>query len=341
MHTYDQIMSDLKKKIYHPVYFLMGDETYYIDAITEYMDKNILPEAEKSFNQSVLYGKDLDLGKLLNAARRFPMMSNYSLIIVKEAQDLKGIDGGGADKVDPFLLYIEKPLKSTILVINYKGKSLDKRRKIYKAIEQHGVLFESKKIYEDKVGKWIIDYLKAEGREIDPRAAELMAGQLGNDLSKVVNEINKLLILTPQSVRITSKEIEDNVGISKEFNVFELQNSIGRKDLAKTALIVHHISKNPKNSIIPTIGMLFAFFTKLMMIHGSKSKEDRDLAPLIGVSPFFMKDYHAAAKNYSAGQCAAVIGILREYDAYSKGIDSPAVDDMELLLEMVYKIILA
>jgi DNA polymerase-3 subunit delta len=334
-------MADLKKKIYHPVYFLMGEEPYYIDAITEYMDKNILSEADKAFNQSVLYGKDLDLGKLLNAARRFPMMANYNLVIIKEAQDLKGIDGGEPGKVDPFLMYIEKPLKSTILVINYKGKSLDKRRKIYKTIEQNGVLFESKRIYEDKVGKWIIDYLKADGRDIDPKAAELMAAHLGNDLSKVVNEVSKLVILTPKGVKITAKEVEENVGISKEFNVFELQNSIGRKDIYKTTLIVQHLGQNPKNSIIPTIAMLFGFFTKLLMIHGAKSKDERELAPILGVNPFFVKDYLTASRNYSVQQCAEVISILREYDAYSKGIDAPAVDDMELLREMVFKIILA
>ena len=340
MATFEQIISDLKNKIYKPIYFLMGDESFYIDKITNYIDKNTLPEEEKSFNQTILYGKDTDMGTLLNTARRFPMMSNYNVVILKEAQNLKGIEGQPADKIDPFLLYAENPPKSTIMVINLKEKSLHKGRKLYKTLEKTGVVFESKRIYENKVGAWIIKYLKDEGYTIDIKAAELMAAHLGNNLSKVVQEIEKLTIVVPKGSKITLKDIEENIGISKDFNVFELQAAIAKRDVYRSNLIITHLGQNPKTkSIIPLIAFLYSYFTKLLMIHSSTDRSNQALASVLGVPPFFIRDYMEAARNYSKGKCIHIIGFLREYDTKSKGIDSPSIDDLELMREFIYKIV--
>jgi len=340
MLTFEQIIADLKKKIYKPIYYLMGDESFFIDQITNYIDKNILPEEEKAFNQTVFYGKDITLGTLLDTARRFPMMSNYNVIILKEAQNLPGIEGLPAEKTDPFLLYVENPPPSTILVINLREKSLDKRKKLYKSLEKNAVLFESKRIYENKVGAWIIDHLKNIGYSIDIKAAELMASHLGNDLSKVVQEIEKLTIVVPKGKTISLKEIEDNIGISKDFNIFELQDALGKKDVYRSNLIITHLGQNPKTkSIIPLISFLYSFFTKILMIHSATDKSNQALASLLGVNPFFLRDYMDTARNYNRAKCIHIIGFLREYDTKSKGIDSPSVDDIELMRELIYKIL--
>lgn len=340
MNTFEQILSDLKKKIYKPIYYLMGDEPFFMDEISSQIEKSVLPDAEKSFNQAVLYGKDIEIGTLLNHARRFPMMSNYNVVIVKEAQNMKGIEGLPADETDPFLLYAENPPKSTILVINLKGKVLDKRKRIYKVLEKEHVLFESVKIYENKVAPWIINQFKEAGKTIDLKAAELMASHIGNDLSMVAREIEKLLISAPKNAPISLKEIEDHVGISKDFNVFELQNALGKKDVYKTNLIITHLGQNPKTkSIIPLIAMLYGFFVKIIMVHSAEDKSKMSLAALIGVNPYFVQDYLDAARNYPQNKCIHIISFLREYDAKSKGIDSPSMDDLELMRELMYKIL--
>lgn len=340
MQTYEQIVSDIKKKIYKPIYFLMGEESFYIDEITMLLEKSILPEEERSFNQSIFYGKDIEMGTLLDNSRRFPMMSNYNVVIVKEAQNMKGIDGLPSDQTDPFMLYLENPAKSTILVINYKGKSLDKRKKIYSCIDKNSVLFESKRIYDNKVGEWIIKQLKESGKTIDAKAAELMASHLGNDLSLVARELEKLVIVAPKNGPISMKEIDEHVGISKDFNIFELQMALAKKDIYRSNLIVTHLGQNPKTkSIIPLIAFLYSYFSKLLMIHSSSDKTRQSLAALLGVNPFFVQDYLDAARSFPATKCMAIIGFLREYDAKSKGIDNPTTDDLELMRELVFKIL--
>ncbi len=339
MYTYEQIMSDLKKKIFKPVYFLMGDEAFYIDEITHYIEQNAITPDERPFNQTVLYGKDIDLGTMINTAKRFPMMANHNVVIIKEAQNLKGLEGVGKDDIDPFMLYVDKPLQSTILVINYRGKTLDKRKKIAKVLDTKAVLFESVKMRENQVGNWIIQHVKSKGFSIDIKAAELMAASIGNDLSKIANEIEKLIVSLPKGANITAKEIEDNVGISKEFNIFELQNALGKKDVYRANLIVTHLGQNPKTkSIIPMISFLYSFFTKLLTLHGLTDKSKQAIAVALGVNVFFAGDYLEAANNFPRNKCAYIIGFLRDYDAKAKGIDSPAVDDAELMRELIYKI---
>ncbi|MBR6082285.1 MAG: DNA polymerase III subunit delta [Salinivirgaceae bacterium] len=339
MQTFEQIMGDIKNRKFKPVYFLMGEEPYFIDAITDYIEKNLLKEDEKAFNQTVVYGADVDLGQILNAAKRFPMMAEYNLVIVKEAQNVKGLDGASEGNADPFALYVENPLKSTVLVINYKGKKLDSRRKLAKLIDKEQVLFESKTLYDNQVGRWITDYLKGRGVSIEPNAAEIMAAHLGNKLSTIVMELDKLKLAVGENGTITTADVERNVGISKDFNVFELQNALGARDVYRSALIAKHMGAMPKHSIIPDIAALYGFFTKIMILHSMSGSSPAEQAAALKVNPYFMKDYQTAARSYSLRQCAQIISILREYDAYSKGIDAPPVDDADLLNEMIFRIL--
>ena len=339
MQTFEQIMGDIKNRKFKPVYFLMGEEPYFIDAITDYIEKNLLKEDEKAFNQTVVYGADVDLGQILNAAKRFPMMAEYNLVIVKEAQNVKGLDGASEGNADPFALYVENPLKSTVLVINYKGKKLDSRRKLAKLIDKEQVLFESKPLYDNQVGRWITDYLKGRGVSIEPNAAEIMAAHLGNKLSTIVMELDKLKLAVGENGTITTADVERNVGISKDFNVFELQNALGARDVYRSALIAKHMGAMPKHSIIPDIAALYGFFTKIMILHSMSGSSPAEQTAALKVNPYFMKDYQTAARSYSLRQCAQIISILREYDAYSKGIDAPPVDDADLLNEMIFRIL--
>lgn len=339
MQTFEQIMGDIKNRKFKPVYFLMGEEPYFIDAITDYIEKNLLKEDEKAFNQTVVYGADVDLGQILNAAKRFPMMAEYNLVIVKEAQNVKGLDGASEGNADPFALYVENPLKSTVLVINYKGKKIDSRRKLAKLIDKEQVLFESKTLYDNQVGRWITDYLKGRGVSIEPNAAEIMAAHLGNKLSTIVMELDKLKLAVGENGTITTADVERNVGISKDFNVFELQNALGARDVYRSALIAKHMGAMPKHSIIPDIAALYGFFTKIMILHSMSGSSPAEQAAALKVNPYFMKDYQTAARSYSLRQCAQIISILREYDAYSKGIDAPPVDDADLLNEMIFRIL--
>lgn len=339
MQTFEQIMSDLKSRKFKPVYFLMGEEPYFIDAITDYIEKNLLREDEKAFNQAVVYGSDVDLGQVIDMARRVPMMSEYNLVIVKEAQNVKDFEGATEGKADPFALYVENPTKSTVLVINYKGKKLDARRKVAKLLDKEQEIFESKPLYDSQVGKWIIEYLRNQNIAIEPNAAEIMAAHLGTKLSAIVMELDKLKVAIGESKKITAADIERHVGISKDFNIFELQTAIGARDFYQSTLIAKHMGAMAKHSIIPDISILYGFFTKVMILHSMRGAGSSDLARALKVSPFFVKDYQAAARNYNLTQCASVISILREYDAYSKGIDAPPVSDAELLNEMVFKIL--
>lgn len=340
MQSFEQIMGDLKKGQYKPIYFLMGDEPYFIDIITNYIEKNLLKEDEKAFNQTIVYGADANINQLVEVARQYPMMAEHSLIIIKEAQNLKGIDGGSDADSDSFLKYVENPVSTTVMVINYKGKKLDSRRKITKALDKSHVLFESKPLYDNQVGGWIVNYLKQQNLTIDPKLAEVIAMQLGNKLSTVSMELDKLKVAIGGATTITAADVERNVGISKDFNVFELQNAIGMRDVYKSAMIAKHLGAMAKHSIIPDIASLYGYFTKIMIVHSMSRSPQNEVAAALKVSPFFVKDYYAAARCYTMTQCANVIGILREYDAYSKGIDAPQINDADLLREMVFKIVM-
>lgn len=347
--TFDEIKRDIKNKIYSPVYLLQGDEPYYIDQLTDLLENAVLDEMEKEFNQTVLYGKDTDLVTLAGASKRYPMMSNYQVVIVKEAQEIKGIAGKEKDEeegksskekdTNPLLSYMLQPLSSTVLVLCMKYKSLDKRGKLYKAIEKSGIVFESKKMYDDKLPRWIETYLAEKKHLIQPKASVLMAEHLGNDLSRIANECDKLLINIKPGETIDVKHIEENIGISKEFNIFELQKTIGQRDILMSARIVNYFRDNPKSNPLPlTFGNLYAFFAKLMLYHSLTDKSKNNVASALKVNPFFVDDYVTAARNYSPAKLVEIVGLMREYDLKSKGVGSSSAEPGELIREMVYKI---
>lgn len=340
---FNSIISDLKKKVYRPVYFLMGDEPYFIDTISDYIEQNVLDESEKEFNQTVLYGRDVTSADVIGAAKRFPMMSEYQVVIVKEAQDIKDlVKKEKEDKKDKqkstFEAYLENPLPSTILVFCYKYKSVDKRTALAKLIDKNAVLFESKKLYDNQVPDWINNYLKSKGFTINQRAAGLLSEYLGTGLSKITNELDKLIINIPPKSEITSENIQTNIGISKDYNVFELQTSIGKKEVLKVNRIINYFSANPKdNPMVMTVSSLYGYFSKLLTYHFLTDK--KTAASALGVHPFFVKDYELASKNYSVGKLKSIFSYLRDYDMKSKGVDTGSATEGELLKEMVFKIL--
>jgi DNA polymerase-3 subunit delta len=323
--TFEEIMADLKNRIYKPVYFLAGEEPYYIDLITDYIEEKVLPEAEKAFNQIVLYGEDTTIPSIIETSRRFPMMSNHQVIIVKEAQSLK--------KIDDLIYYIEKPLLSTILVFNYKYKALDKRTKLYKLIDSNAIYFESGRLRDYQVPPWIDRYLMTKGIKTEPNASAM--------LHKIVNELEKLLINLPAGKPvITTELIEKNIGISKDYNNFELQKAVGDKNILKANMIVRYFADNPKdNPITLTIASLFSYFTKVLTYHYLTDKSKNNVASVLKINPFFVKDYEKAAAKYNVKKSVEIVGLLRIYDMKSKGFGDLSSTHGDLLKELIYKIL--
>jgi DNA polymerase-3 subunit delta len=310
----------------------MGDEPYFIDKISDYITEHVLTDAEKGFNQTILYGKDLSPQTIIDNARRFPMMSNHQVIIVREAQNIK--------EIEELESYVKNPLRSTILVICYKYKTLDKRKTLAKTIDQKGILFEAKKIYDNQLPAWISNYLKIEQYTITPQAAALLAEYLGADLSKVANELDKLMITLKPGTSISPDHIERNIGISKEYNVFELQNAIGERDILRANRIINYFGSNPGNNQPPMIiASLFGYFSKILSYHFLEDKSQNNAASVLQVNPFFVKNYSMAAKNYSIRKLVEIISILREYDMKLKGFGNATAPAAELQREMIYKIL--
>lgn len=330
--TLEQLIKDINNKIYAPIYLLMGEEGYYIDKISEYLMSKVLDEQEKAFNEHVFYGKDITAGQLDNLARRFPMMANHQLIIVKEAQLIQ--------KLEDLVYYAANPLKSTILVLNHKYKSLAKNKKLYKEIEKNGLIFESKKLYENQVPDWIVNYLAKKKVAISLPAAQLMTENLGNDLSRISNELDKLLLGLPEENRkITPELIERNIGISKDFNNFELQKAIGAKDFFKANLILVNFAKNPKeHPFVLVINSLFSYFSKLLIYHATPDKASKNASSILGIHPYFLKEYQQAAANYPSGKIVQIISTLRTFDLKSKGVDASGADSEELMKELIFRI---
>jgi DNA polymerase-3 subunit delta len=331
--TFEEIISDLKNRIFKPVYFLAGEEPYYIDLITEYIQDKVLPEAEKAFNQIILYGDDTNIASIIDTARRFPMMASHQVLIIKEAQTLK--------KLDELAFYLEKPLLSTILVFSYKYKTIDKRTKLYKLLESHGVYFESPRIRDYLIPAWIERYLMLKGIKTDPSASAMLTEYLGTDLHKIVNELDKLIITLPAgNPFITTALIEKNIGISKDYNIFELQKAIGEKNILKANMIVHYFANNPKdNPITLSIGSLFGYFSKLLTFHYLTDKSKNNVASVLKINPFFVKDYENSASKYNVAKTVQIISLLRTYDMRSKGYCDPGTDPGDLLKELVFKIL--
>ncbi len=329
---FNEIITDLKNKIYYPVYFLTGEEPFYIDEISSYIEKNVLSEDEKEFNQTVIYGRETDVPTIVSYAKRFPMMSNYQVVIVKEAQQI--------NKIEELAPYIENPLKSTLLVICYKYRKFDKRTTFASKIKKNSVLFESAKLYDNKIPDWINDNLKQKGYSITPKASFLLSEYLGTDLSKISNEISKLIINLPENTQITDVHIEENIGISKDFNVFELQKTLGKKNVYKSNQIINYFAANPKeNPIYKIIPVLYSFFSKLLIYHQLKDRSRNNVASALSINPYFVYDYENAAKNYSFEKLSKIISYLREYDVKSKGVGNISAKDGELMKELVFKIL--
>ena len=332
--TYEEIARDLKNRIYKPVYYLMGEESYYIDRISEYIAQTVLNENEKEFNQTILYGADTDIATIINAAKRYPMMSKYQVVIVKEAQGVKNID--------ELSYYLQKPLESTILVLCHKHGVLDRRKKLAAEIEKVGVLFESKKIKDAQLTGFITSYLKRKSIEIEPKASEMMAEFVGTDLSRMAGELEKLIITLPKGQkRITPEQIEQNIGISKDYNNYELRNALIIKDVFKANQIIKYFEENPKtNPLQMTLSVLFNFFSNLMLAYYAPEKSEQGIAAQLGLkSPWQSKDYLAAMRKYSGVKVMQIIGEIRYCNAKSKGVGNSSLGDGELLRELVYKIL--
>lgn len=328
---YKDIIADLKKKVYKPVYFLMGDEPYFIDRISDYIESNVLDESEREFNQSVLYGRDVNVQQVISEAKRYPMMSDKQVVIIKEAQNIRNIE--------ELESYVQHPLDSTILVLCYKYKTLDKRKTFPKTIAKSGVLFESKKLYENKVPEWITGYLKEKKYNAAPKAIQLLAEYLGADLGKIANELDKLMINLPTGTEINPDHIQQNIGISKDYNTFELNDALGKRDLVKAYRIANYFGENSKeHPMIVTVGTLYGYFVKLLPYSLLQDKSRENAARALGVNPFFLQDYINASNNYPQARIKHIIGLLREYDLKSKGYDSAVTDEGELLKELIYRI---
>lgn len=333
--TFEEIIKDIKAKKYKPIYFLNGEEPYFIDRITTMVEDNILTEDEKSFNLTVMYGNDVSMTAVTDTARRFPMMAERQVVVVREAQNIKDFDN--------LLPYIEHFQPTTILLIAYKNKKADKRKNIFKKLGStpNCIYFESNKIYDNKVPDWIINYCKGKSYSITPKAAGILAESLGTDLSKIANEIDKLLLLLPKGGEIKEALVEEHTGISKDFNTFELQTAIIQKDHLKATRIVNYFEANPKNNpLVLTIATLFKYFLNLLTYHYQKktTPNTQEMAKLLGINPFFMKDFTDGARAYNAMKCTQVISLLREYDMKSKGVGNANISDGELLKELIFKI---
>ena len=328
----NSIISKINNKVFSPVYFLMGEETYYIDLINDLLEKKVLNEEEKSFNQTILYGKDTSVEEIISVCKRFPMMSKFQLIIVKEAQDL-------SSKIDGLVNYLLNPMHSTILIINYKYKTLDKRKKIYKAIQKFGLILNSKKPYENQVSTWISNKLKEDNYTIDIKANQMLVEFLGSDLKMINNQLNKLKLLKPESNNIDPKLIEKNIGISKDFNIFELRNAIGSGNLSKALLIGDYFSSNIK--AYPTqlvLSSLFNYFIQLFQFHSLNNKSDINVATTLGINKFFAKDYHKAAKIYPMKKISLIITLIKNIDLKTKGYGVSNNSQQNILNQLIVQI---
>ena len=332
MEEAKQIVKNIQAGHIQPIYFLMGEEPYYIDKISDYIEDHILDESEKGFNQMVLYGRDVSIDDIVSNAKRYPMMAERQVVIVKEAQDL-------SRTIEKLVSYVENPQPTTVLVVNYKYKKIDKRKALYKALKKNGQIYESKKLYDNQVPDWIRRVLSGQGYSITPKAAQMLVEFLGTDLSKIENELNKLKIVLPKNTQITPEAIEENIGISKDFNNFELRKAVGERNVEKAFRIVKYFGDNPKdNPMVVTVSLLFNFFSQLLQYHGLSDKSPRNVASALKVNPYFVNEYSSAAQNYPMKHVSKAVSILRDFDVKSKGVGANAIPQGDLLKELLVKI---
>ncbi|MDR1257764.1 MAG: DNA polymerase III subunit delta [Tannerellaceae bacterium] len=333
--SFESICDDIKAGKFHPVYMLMGEEPFFIDRITDLLIETVLEESERDFNQTILYGADTDVAAIYNAARRFPMMAERQLVVVREAQLLRDIE--------TLANYVKNPLMSTVLVVNYKYKTLDGRKSLATASGKAGVLFDSKKIPDSRMPAFITSFLKSRAIAIDDKGVQMLADFLGNDLSRLCRELDKLAILLPEDSpkRITADMIEQNVGISKEYNSFELVKAIAVKDVLKANRIIQYFAKNPKDNPMPaTLPVLFNYFSNLLICHYSSDRSENGLMNTLGLRfSIQVKDYILGLRNYSAMKVFNIIGDIRTADARSKGVEKGTLTDADIMKELLYRIL--
>jgi len=330
--TVTQLISDLQKNVFKPLYWLEGEEEYAIDQVLDYAEQQILPPAESSFNLHLFYGRDTDWATILNACMRYPMFAEKQVVILKEAQSMKDLQ-----KLEP---YLNKPLSSTLLFIAYKGKRVDKRTKLAKTLKEKGVMLTTRKLYENELPDWTNALVKSKGLTISNKALHLLIDHIGNDLSRISNEIDKIIINLETRKEITEDDIEKYVGISKEYNVFELQDALMKRDLYKAMRIAQYFESNPKSAPIQLVlPSLYNFFSKIQMINTTSSGNEKTLAFSIGVPEFKIKDYIQAAKRYSILLVERNILLLHQYNLRSVGIDDAGTSDGLLLKELLVKMI--
>ena len=331
MNEAKKILVDIKKGLIAPIYFLMGEEPYFIDTVSEYLDKHVLEEDQKGFDQLVLYGQDVTVPAIIDYARRFPMMAERQVIIIKEAQNLKST-------IDLLVPYVENPTPTTTLVFCYKYESLDKRKKLVKALEKNKscVVLESKKLYENQIATWLPDVLKKKHLSIQPKATQMLVDFLGTDLSRIQNEVNKLALIVPENTEVTPDIIEKNIGISKEFNNFELKSALAVKDTYKATRILKHFADNPKdNPLVVTLSVLYGFFQQLLSFHGLTDQSDRSVMATVKVPIFAIKDLRSAAQHYPMKKVSSIIAALRAIDVKSKGVGAASITEADLRKELI------
>jgi DNA polymerase-3 subunit delta len=327
-----QILTDLKKQNFKPVYWLEGEEEYFIDQVMDYAENNILNENERSFNLSIFYGKDADWPAVINACRRYPMFAEKQVVLLKEAQQMRDIE-----KLES---YIENPLVSTIFFVSYKEKKIDGRTKMAKVLKEKGVVLSTKKLYENQLPEWTQELIELKGLTISQKALMLIVDHIGNDLSRIENEIDKISINLGESRAITEEDIEKYIGVSKDFNVFEFQAALASKNLAKSVQIIQYFEANPKAAPIQFIlPSLYAFFSKMFMVYGLNTRDEKTIAASLAINPFFVKDYLKAMQLYSYPEAEKVLLLLSEYNLRSIGINDSGTEDASLLKEMVVKMI--
>jgi DNA polymerase-3 subunit delta len=327
---FHQFSLAIKSGDFKPLYLLQGEETWFVEELTQQLENSILPEAERSFNQMVLYGRDVKPFDLMGMARRYPMMSKYQVIILKEAQDMK--------EWDVMLPYLESPSPSTILVIAWKGGKMDSRTKAYKAIAKHAV-FTADKLRDYQLKKWIPEYCKRKGKSIDQQAADLLVDLLGTDLPAIINELDKIII-TLKDDFIRNHHVETQVGFNREYNVFELQNALGLRDFNRSIQIAHQMAaRSEKGDIMRITPVLFNFFSKILQLYYLKGKSDDEMAKILGVNFYFFKDYKVAASRYKPAEVERAIGYLKYMDLRLKGVNRGAAEDGDLLVETVLQIL--
>ena len=327
------IVSKIKSKVYSPIYFLMGEETFYIDHITNLLQDQILSQEEKSFNQTILYGKDTSVTELVSLCKRYPINSKYQTVFLKEAQDL-------SRQIEVLSEYALNPMMSTVLIINYKYKRLDKRKKLFKNIQKFGIILDCKKMYENKIPMWITDVLKKDNYTIDYKSSFILTEYLGNDLNKINNQLNKLKILCSKEKIIDSKLIEKNIGISKEYNVFELRNAIGQKNFKKSIEISNYLSSNTsKHPVQLILSSIFNYFIQIFQLHCINNNSESNISKVLGINPYFVNDYVNASRKYSMKDISKIISLINECDLKSKGVGVPKISNNDLLKQLITQII--